>query len=727
MKVYSISKWTFIGICLLILALPLSRQWKLITGGERATGTVTDFTMIVHENIAGERDIRYVSEVQFKADGKTHRAYGPSGYEYDVGRSIHLIYNPADPSESCLLTFSCIYMNSYMILPIVLIIVWAAFYLSFNSYSKKKRMRSTKEVAFSPHKARKKAHAPGSSLVRKQGKLIMLGIAGLTGLWMGNARAAIREVSPSMETLAINEILNAARGGDTILFTAGTYEGPFVLKEVKGQENRPIVISGIQRGAEKQSIIDGQTEPGMFLGHHAFLLQNCAWIAIENFAIKNCWTDLIRAENTSYLSLRNCNLTGGKRALFATGRECHHFLIEHCTWEQDERVWTHTGDYSWDEIHHGVHRHYNGSLFQGSEISGGIVMRDNLIKNTFNAFRLSQINDGNRDLLACSNVEIYRNTIINTSDNVLEPEIHTRNLHFYHNQMINGHAFVSITEVAGGEIYIYGNTAVSLPDSEDGWTIFKISNSEISLTEPLYIFNNSWQVDFDIIGSPRHVWKNNHVRHFNNACFSEASDTFGIYNLGENNLFDNDFSNVPFPALLTKQGFEKHGVVADPLFIDPYNNDFRLQDNSPCKDRGTPAEGLIMGFLGEAPDVGAYDNGELIEGPPFRFVSPEVEIPFSEMPRITRYSLEDHHLTLWYSSPLDRASVSSTLFRLEDGYRTIDLKLKEHSSDGYSLKFTFEGEPNPATLAILVSNWPVGENGMASTFWASAIPVNLYD
>ncbi len=723
MKVYSISKWTFFGICLLIVTLPLSRQWKLITTGDRATGTVNEFTMIVHENIAGEREIQYVSEVQFNSEGKTLKVYGPSGYEYSAGRSIRLIYNPADPSEYCLLTFSGFYLNNYLILPLVLLIVWAAFYLSFNSYSKKKRRSRSKDLTFSPYKARKKPRSPGSILVRKQGKIIMLGMAGLFGFWMGTTRAAILEVTPSMETPTINKILNDARAGDTILFAAGTYRGPFVLKKVMGQENLPIVITGVQKSAQKKSLIDGKKEPGMGLGHQAFSLQNCAWISIENFDIKNCWTDLVRVENTAYLSLRNCHLTGGKRALFATGRESHHFLIEHCTWEQDERIWTHTGDYSWDEIHHGKHRHYNGSLFQGSEISGGIVLRDNLIKNTFNAFRLSQINSGDLDLLACTNVEIYRNTIINTSDNVLEPEIHTRNLHFYHNQMINGHAFVSITEVAGGDIYIYGNTAVSLPGSEDGWTIFKISNNETSLTKPFYIFNNSWQVDFDMIGSPRHVWQNNHIRHFNNACFSEASDTFGIYNLGQDNHFDYDCSNVPFPALLTSQGFEGHGLVADPLFMDPYNNDFHLQPDSPCRDRGTPSEGLIMAYQGEAPDVGAYDNGKLIEGPPFRFVAPEAEIPYREMPRITRYSLEDHQLTLWYSVPLDLSSAQTTRFLLKDENRQVDLELEEHSTDGYSLRFSYEGEINPATTSILVSDWPLGKNGRASTFWASAIPI----
>lgn len=139
MKVYSISKWAFLGICLLILTLPLSRQWKLIAFGETTFGTVTEFAMIVHENIAGERVIQHVSKIQFKVQDSTYIAHGPSGYEYEVGRKIKLKYDPGDPSEYCLLTFSGIYFNNYIILLLVLLTLWAAFYMSFNSYSKSRK------------------------------------------------------------------------------------------------------------------------------------------------------------------------------------------------------------------------------------------------------------------------------------------------------------------------------------------------------------------------------------------------------------------------------------------------------------------------------------------------------------------------------------------------------------------------------------------------------------
>ncbi len=539
-------------------------------------------------------------------------------------------------------------------------------------------------------------------------------------------KAQSTQISPGMEHGQIIALLQQAKPGDTLLFREGSYQGNYQLEDLQGEVNRPIVILGER---SDRTIIDGEVQPGTNMDHPAFNLKDCSWISIEGFTIRNCWLDLVRAENSSYISLRSCRLYGGKRALFATGRGSHHFLVERCSWEQDERVWSHEGDYSWEETHHGIHNHYNGSIFQGSGISGVFVLRDNIIRNTYNAFRLSQINDGSFDPLACTNGEIYRNMIFNTADNVLEPEVHVLNLHFYHNTMINGHAFISITEVQGGEMYVYGNTALSMPESEDGWTVFKISCERDSLTLPFYIFNNSWQVDFDMIGSPGNVWENSHIRHFNNACYSEASDSFGIYNIGLDNRFDYDCSNVPFPSLLLSAGHEKNGLVADPLFRDVLAMDFRLKEGSPCVDAGKKDALLLPWYEGKRPDIGAYEGEQRIEGPPFRYMDPRVEVPFEELPRITRVKAEEKKLQLWFSMPMDAASLKNNGFLIGDGTRTIDLEYKSLSKDGYTLCLSGKAlvklnTTERSALKLQLSKWPLGKNGQPLSAWASEINVH---
>lgn len=48
----------------------------------------------------------------------------------------------------------------------------------------------------------------------------------------------------------------------------------------------------------------------------------------------------------------------------------------------------------------------------------------------------------------------------------------------------------------------------------------------------------------------------------------------------------------------------------DPLFVNRAALDFRLQAQSPARDAGRPLQGITDGYLGSAPDIGAYELGQ---------------------------------------------------------------------------------------------------------------------
>lgn len=144
MKEYSISKWAFVAICLLIISLPVARHWKILTSGEKAQGTVFDTVIHKKELLGGESRIYYTSEIVFQANGTPQKAYGPANYEYTIGRKVKVIYKKGNPSENCILTFSGFYLDGYTVLPIILLVVWAAFYMSFNNYQRKQRFKRYK-------------------------------------------------------------------------------------------------------------------------------------------------------------------------------------------------------------------------------------------------------------------------------------------------------------------------------------------------------------------------------------------------------------------------------------------------------------------------------------------------------------------------------------------------------------------------------------------------------
>lgn len=144
MKVYRISKWAFGGICILIVLLPVSRHWKLITTGERTSGKVTGYGYPLVEGV-GDRYPEKASEIEFEAGGIIHKTYGPPNLEYRQGRTLTIIYNVNDPGKNCVATFTGFYLNYYTAIPIVLLSVWYAFYLSFNNYGKRKKSGKIKQ------------------------------------------------------------------------------------------------------------------------------------------------------------------------------------------------------------------------------------------------------------------------------------------------------------------------------------------------------------------------------------------------------------------------------------------------------------------------------------------------------------------------------------------------------------------------------------------------------
>ncbi len=70
------------------------------------------------------------------------------------------------------------------------------------------------------------------------------------------ASAGVTEINPSMGETEINELLNRATPGDTLLFRPGTYRGPFVLSGVHGSVNQPVVITGASKQENDAAVID---------------------------------------------------------------------------------------------------------------------------------------------------------------------------------------------------------------------------------------------------------------------------------------------------------------------------------------------------------------------------------------------------------------------------------------------------------------------------------------
>lgn len=536
-------------------------------------------------------------------------------------------------------------------------------------------------------------------------------------MFLGLAHAKTVVLSPADGGDRIADAIQNAADGDTVLLKQGVYKVNLRFARVHGGVDRPVVIMGECRDS---TIIDGGApEPDDKLANYAFEIDSSSWLNIENLSVRNSWCDAIKVSESSYISVRNLNVVGGRRLLFATGRGSHHFLVENCYWEQGEKVWTKEPPYTWEELHHGKYRCYNGSIFQGRRISGSFVIRHNYIKNVYNGIRLSVMEGVEDDTLACSNGIIYDNVIENSADNAFEPEVYCKNLYFFHNKMINSHAFISFTEVGGGPMYFFGNTGVKKTDCDDGWTIFKISGGARPFTRPVYIFNNSWQVDSPIYGKDNDpFWENDHVYHFNNAYCVTKGDTVGFSRFGTDNRFGNDCCNLPLPARVA-HGLEWQDITKNPEFVDGASGNFHLRDGSPCRDAGIRPFGLAIGKRRDKVDIGAYDDGELVDGPVFRYMELGPEMPASEKPVIVKCEVGDTLVRLWLSYPLKAETVDAGAFEYCVGGVRRKFASAWLSADGCRIDLRPVARITRNVIGLVLVKAPAGVNGEPMTLWAA--------
>ena len=481
----------------------------------------------------------------------------------------------------------------------------------------------------------------------------------------------------------------------------------------------PITLVSDDEDPDYYAVIDGQAKPASDIAKGAFDINSSSWLTFENIKFRNCWTDMVLITNSSYVSFIGCIFIGGRRVIYPIGKGCHHFLIENCFWNQGEEVWT---SYDWEDMHHGSRSYCNGALFHPSGTSGSFVMRGNTIVNVFNAFRskANSIDDDN-------NGEIYDNIIRNVADNDFEPEGWAWNLHYYHNKLHNIHKMYSIDDVKGGPLYIYGNV---ITESKDANAMDKVSGiwkyKGGPLSEPCHAFNNSYYTEAKVLKSGEGT--NQHLKHFNNAYyFFQGSNRFQAEDCDSSYEFDYDCINQSWPATITGMNQELQGIenYEGKMFMNAEKGNLRLEPGSSCIDAGKllsfPEFDWVQSYMGSAPDIGAYEGDELVEGPPFRYLESHGGSPYLEKPRITGIRFRTHW---WFFIlyELDPATVNEDSVLILVGYQPISIRDISFPGNNFEMVIsTDQSLPADEELSVRFEKRPRGQNGEEMTHWASTV------
>ncbi len=528
---------------------------------------------------------------------------------------------------------------------------------------------------------------------------------------------------------SINYAIQKAVAGDTVYLLFGTYREVISFKQKNGLPEKEICLLGYSNNLEEYPLIDaGETKPTKQVSSLWMEFKNSSWIKIGRIKFKNAWAFPITLDSSSYISFSDCLFWGGKRVINVSGELSHHILVENCFWDQGgETLWRiekdDAGIDAWTSMHHVNMEYFNGSLIDFSGTGGSIVIRNNTIVNAFNAIRFR----GQKGF--DTNIEIYNNNISNVRDNDFEPEYYTYNLHIYHNYSHNIHRTCSIDNVEGGNIYYYGNVITT---DNDEWTkkvctsFWKIYGSQRKITYPIYAFNNSFYGVPQAFKIEQNILN---VKHYNNAYYFLCNSAWILNNFDISDEFDYDISNMQWPSNIINNKQETHGKVCDVKYIYPKKNKLMLQPDSPAIDAGKIISfkefDWTQSYHGSAPDIGAYENGNLVEGPAFRFiVAPGSKISYKEKPRIVRYQIDENKIVLYFSDEIDKATVNKNSVQFYKGEKKLSISSISFPKNNYQMIVEVKSILKKGDLSVAFNLTPRGLNGELATYWASGLKIH---
>jgi hypothetical protein len=529
---------------------------------------------------------------------------------------------------------------------------------------------------------------------------------------------------------SINVAIKKAAAGDTIYLLPGTYRELIVFSAKKGLPENPICLMGFSTEVGDYPLIDGgAVRPSSDGAFDWINMTDCEWIEVARLKFTNGWTFPIKVIRSSYLTFRSCQFWGGKRVINATSPTTHHILVEDCFWDQGgDFLWKLERDTggvaAWTSMHHGSMAYFNGSLIDFHGTGGSMVIRRNTVANAFQAVRYRGTKGHD------SNVEIYENHVTNMRDNDFEPEYYTYNLHIYHNVSHNIHKTLSVDNVEGGQIYYYGNVVTA---DSDPWSvnicsgIWKVYGREGLLSYPLYAFNNSFYAPG--IAFRTMSGKAMFLKHFNNAYLFLKDGGWELSEWDASDEFDFDISNKEWPSNLSSNNQEAHGIIGEVKYVDPEHRNLRLLPGSAGIDAGKVLSlkefDWTQSFGGKAPDMGAYEDGTLVEGPPFRFmIPPDSGVLYREKPRIARDRTEGKTITLFFSEKIEPSSVRREDIELYRGEEKLVITSASFPRNNYELVLEMQSASPRGELSLTFRQLPSGMNGERATSWASTIKIH---
>jgi len=353
-----------------------------------------------------------------------------------------------------------------------------------------------------------------------------------------------------------------------------------------------------------------------------FLLDGRSFVRIEGLEIRHfgagSYGKGVYLRYSSDCTVRACRIHEvGRAGVWIKGGERHRV--------EDNEIWdTSITGWPWG-LTKGSSAENDGVLLS-NDVGRGHVLRRNTIHGTFNG--MGACGSAAPPTGVSNETDVYQNALYDHTDDGFEPEGYCSNVRIWGNTIRDVHMAVAAAPAAPGPLYVvrnvawrFGNTRTSL---QDGYTAsaLKINSGYPTPIGPLFLYHNTFLTDVPATDALAlmNPGTGTFVQARNNVI---AGTRYALYKVNPipwdgngNDLHTTDVSRlvswqgVRYDTLSAYRGIgqEAQGISAAPLLVDPAGGHFEPQPSSPLVDRGFLLPGINDGFLGPAPDIGAFET-----------------------------------------------------------------------------------------------------------------------
>jgi hypothetical protein len=397
-----------------------------------------------------------------------------------------------------------------------------------------------------------------------------------------------------------------AQPGDVITLAPGTYAGAVSISR-SGTSANPIVIRGASRDAV---IIDatGSTYGISISGAHVY---------VEDLTVRGSdWG--AHASDTQDVVIRRSRLTAINKGIDAgSGTNRDFYFCDNVV--EGNIAWPNISSSTWDQ--------------EGIKVAGqGHVVCYNTVSGFGDALGLS-----NSTAIPSLAIDFYGNEVLWTGDDGMELDFAHRNVRAFGNRITNCGMGVSLQPVWGGPVYVFRNVFVNPAASP-----YKLNNEPSGF----YLLNNTsirtnGNGNYDGYGFPQLGYQLpghwSYVANFqfmNNIVIGVSSPahvtsalqlaTFDYDGWSPDGVFQFYDSWPDFATLQSTSPYEHHGrILGAPIFAGGLSQpadyttfqaprDVTLDASSNAIDGGAVIPNITDGYLGSAPDLGAWERGAAI-------------------------------------------------------------------------------------------------------------------